>query len=257
MGALAFFGPGKFGNIYMSLNNPAVGGYLYFTGKAISVWHAWVEGALDGTWRAVLEMLVFPAFESYRDKFFENWEVDPEWVAQSALKAPTNHCDDIIKQRLQELQKMLGTQGIKIIDDQKESVLGYKQLANLNILQNRNQQPYEVIKHFQEHVPQYDQTVKATEAHALEAEVTQLRGWCFAIAQCQWRFREWDLQHKVALSSRDQPASGYHNFFEALCGEIKTLDTGSESSNFIGSLTFCLSELESECTRLKGAIDVA
>ncbi|KAG1802977.1 uncharacterized protein BJ212DRAFT_1285610 [Suillus subaureus] len=76
---------------------------------------------------------------------------------------------------------------------------------------DRNQQPYKVIKHFQEHVPQHvqgpchstrsislaqsccyashtytsflhtftcaqDQTVKDTEAHALEAEVTQLCG---------------------------------------------------------------------------------
>ncbi|KAG1808022.1 uncharacterized protein BJ212DRAFT_1303210 [Suillus subaureus] len=73
MGVFAFFGPGKFGNLYTSLNNPAVGGYLYFAGEAISVQHAWVEGALDSAWRAVHEMLVFPSFQSYRDKFFENW----------------------------------------------------------------------------------------------------------------------------------------------------------------------------------------
>ncbi|KAG1849194.1 hypothetical protein F4604DRAFT_1907473 [Suillus subluteus] len=90
MGAFAFFGPGKFGNLYTSLNNPAAGGYLHFAGEAISVRHAWVEGALDSAWRAVHEMLVFPAFESYRDKFFEHWGVNPEWVTQGALKAPTN-----------------------------------------------------------------------------------------------------------------------------------------------------------------------
>ncbi|KAG2029886.1 hypothetical protein BDR03DRAFT_936773 [Suillus americanus] len=82
MGAFAFFGPGKFGNLYTSLNNPAAGGYLHFAGEAISVRHAWVEGALDSAWRAVHEMLVFPAFASYRDKFFKNWGVNPEWVTQ-------------------------------------------------------------------------------------------------------------------------------------------------------------------------------
>ncbi|KIK36101.1 hypothetical protein CY34DRAFT_16609 [Suillus luteus UH-Slu-Lm8-n1] len=47
MGAFAFFGPGKFGDLYTSLNNPAAGGYLHFGGKAISVRHVWVEGVLD------------------------------------------------------------------------------------------------------------------------------------------------------------------------------------------------------------------
>ncbi|KAG2336933.1 hypothetical protein BDR05DRAFT_80702 [Suillus weaverae] len=86
MGAFAFFGPGKFGNLYTSLNNPAAGGYLHFAGEAISVRHAWVEGALDSAWRAVDEMLIFPAFQSYRDKFFQNWGINPEWVKQ----VPTN-----------------------------------------------------------------------------------------------------------------------------------------------------------------------
>lgn len=90
MGAFAFFGPGKFGNLYTSLNNPAAGGYLHFGGEAISVRHAWVEGALDSAWRAVHEMLVFPAFQSYREQFFANWGVNPEWVKQGLLKAPTN-----------------------------------------------------------------------------------------------------------------------------------------------------------------------
>ncbi|KAG1769110.1 hypothetical protein EV702DRAFT_1189117 [Suillus placidus] len=86
MGAFAFFGPGKFGNLYTSLNNPAAGGYLHFAGEAISVRHAWVEGALDSAWRAVDEMLIFPAFQSYRDRFFQNWGVNPEWLKQT----PTN-----------------------------------------------------------------------------------------------------------------------------------------------------------------------
>ncbi|KAG1828214.1 hypothetical protein EV424DRAFT_1471276 [Suillus variegatus] len=50
MGTFAFFGPGKFGDLYTSLNNPAAGGYLHFGGKAISVQHVWVEGVLDSAW---------------------------------------------------------------------------------------------------------------------------------------------------------------------------------------------------------------
>lgn len=41
------FVPGNFGNIYTSLNNPAVKGFLHFAGEAISVRHAWVKGTLD------------------------------------------------------------------------------------------------------------------------------------------------------------------------------------------------------------------
>jgi hypothetical protein len=87
-GAFAFFGPGKFGNLYTSLNHPAAKGYLHFAGEAISVRHAWVEGALDSAWRAVYEMLLFPAFQSYQAKFFANWGENPEWIKQSATHAP-------------------------------------------------------------------------------------------------------------------------------------------------------------------------
>lgn len=85
MGAFAFFGPGKFENVYYSLNNPAGKGYLHFAGEAISVRHAWVEGALDSAWRAVHEMLhVSPAFEPYRQKFFDNWGTNLEWIKPPA-----------------------------------------------------------------------------------------------------------------------------------------------------------------------------
>ncbi|KAH7922347.1 amine oxidase [Leucogyrophana mollusca] len=83
MGAFAFFGPGKFENLYLSLNTPAAKGYFHFAGEAISVRHAWVEGALDSAWRAVHEMLLFPAFEKYREKFYQNWGMNPEWLKSS------------------------------------------------------------------------------------------------------------------------------------------------------------------------------
>ncbi|KAG9124881.1 hypothetical protein FRC07_009897 [Ceratobasidium sp. 392] len=89
MGAFAFFGPGKFENLYTSLTTPAAKGYLHFAGEAISVRHAWVEGALDSAWRAVHEMLWFPGFEDYRAKFYANWGSNPEWVKSSSVaRAP-------------------------------------------------------------------------------------------------------------------------------------------------------------------------
>ena len=84
VGAFAFFGPGKFRNLYISLNSPAAKGHLHFAGEAISTRHAWVEGALDSAWRAVSEMLMFPGFEGYRDKFYANWGMNPEWLKSSS-----------------------------------------------------------------------------------------------------------------------------------------------------------------------------
>jgi hypothetical protein len=84
-GAFAFFGPGKFDNVYTSLTNPAADGRFHFAGEAISVRHAWVEGALDSAWRAVHEMLLQEkAYQPYMKKFFENWGVNAEWFAESA-----------------------------------------------------------------------------------------------------------------------------------------------------------------------------
>jgi len=81
MGAFAFFGPGKFENLYDSLNSPAGAGSLHFAGEALSVRHAWVEGALDSAWRAICQILMItPGYEKYREKFVENWGMNPEWI---------------------------------------------------------------------------------------------------------------------------------------------------------------------------------
>ena len=48
--------------------------------------HAWVEGALDSAWKAVHEMLLFPAFEKYQEKFFQNWGMNPEWEKASKMR---------------------------------------------------------------------------------------------------------------------------------------------------------------------------
>ncbi|CAE6499241.1 unnamed protein product [Rhizoctonia solani] len=82
MGAFAFFGPAKYENLYTSLNTFAADGHLHFAGEAISVRHAWVEGALDSAWRAVAEMLTDPRnpWGDKLEKFYENWGINPEWV---------------------------------------------------------------------------------------------------------------------------------------------------------------------------------
>ncbi|KAG8696192.1 hypothetical protein FRC11_000909 [Ceratobasidium sp. 423] len=80
MGAFAFFGPSKFGSLYTSLTTPAAKGRLHFAGEALSVRHAWVEGALDSAWRAVSELLVFPGYQQYKAKFYKNWGLNAEWI---------------------------------------------------------------------------------------------------------------------------------------------------------------------------------
>lgn len=82
MGAFAFFGPGKFGDLYDSLNVPAANGALHFAGEALSVRHAWVVGALDSAWRAVKEILLL----DYKDKiedFEAMWGRNQEWYSES------------------------------------------------------------------------------------------------------------------------------------------------------------------------------
>lgn len=90
MGAFAFFGPGKFGNVYASMNGPAAKGRLHFAGEAISVRHAWVEGALDSAWRAVFELLLEDGFtDAQRKTFFLNWGYNAEWLnVQEAITVP-------------------------------------------------------------------------------------------------------------------------------------------------------------------------
>ncbi|KAG2106527.1 CASP C terminal-domain-containing protein [Suillus cothurnatus] len=297
--------------------------------------------------------------------------------------------------KLQELQKTLDTQGIEIVDNQKESVLGRKQLADrtkefkkipddekLNsfkgllkglhilflgdLLSSANSGPayqteidsltkrskvsenaflnvYKVLAEAPDPYPlleaAVDQAVKATEAHALEAEVARLRAENTELRQSSsaldtskrrveqlearmdelvsqkeseinaaydermrnYEEREQDLQRQVALyrdQVRDLRLSNESNqakLFdhsqrqdqeiisrlaeadmimvdleransrvatveqrnEALRGEIEALRTGSESSERVRSLTTRLSELESEYSRLEGAVDVA
>ncbi|KAG2150921.1 CASP C terminal-domain-containing protein [Suillus clintonianus] len=279
--------------------------------------------------------------------------------------------------KLQELQKTLDAQGIEIVDNQKESVLGRKQLADrtkefkkipddekLNsfkgllkayqteidsltkrskVSENAFLSVYKVLAEAPDPYPlleaAVDQAVKATEAHALEAEVARLRAENTELRQSSsaldaskrrveqlearmdelvaqkeseinaaydermrnYEEREQDLQRQVALyrdqvrDLRQSNESNQAKLFdhsqrqdqevisrlaeadmimvdleransrvatveqrnEALRGEIEALRTGSESSERVRSLTDRLFELESECTRLEGAVGVA
>jgi hypothetical protein len=85
-GAFAFFGPGKFEDLYTNLNSPAANGFLHFAGEALSVRHAWVEGALDSAWRAVAEMLTFPGFTQYQEAFYANWGTNLDWITTSSYQ---------------------------------------------------------------------------------------------------------------------------------------------------------------------------
>ncbi|KAF8625505.1 hypothetical protein AX15_005336 [Amanita polypyramis BW_CC] len=95
-GAFAFFGPGDFKEVYGNLNTPAADGRLHFAGEALSVRHAWVEGALDSAWRAVAEMLTAPEFtRAQRRKFQQDWGRNPEWFpSEIAPKVPSKDTED-------------------------------------------------------------------------------------------------------------------------------------------------------------------
>lgn len=53
-GAFALFAPGQFKNLYTQFTNPLCDGKLMICGEAISAHHAWISGALDSAYNAVL-----------------------------------------------------------------------------------------------------------------------------------------------------------------------------------------------------------
>ncbi|KIM24008.1 hypothetical protein M408DRAFT_17753 [Serendipita vermifera MAFF 305830] len=96
MGAFAFFGPGKFKSPYVSLNAPAAAERLYLASEAISIRHAWVEGALDSAWVSVAQLLFRMARkheipEDLLTKFQKNWPRNPEWLSDSSSSGLERH----------------------------------------------------------------------------------------------------------------------------------------------------------------------
>jgi monoamine oxidase len=86
MGAFAFFGPGKFVDLYDSLTVPA--GNLYFAGEALSTRHAWVVGALDSAWVAVY-IYLFRHHWTLIPKFQQIWGSNPDWITPGPRFDPT------------------------------------------------------------------------------------------------------------------------------------------------------------------------
>lgn len=88
MGAFAHFGPGKFKSLYTSLTGSGSGSgeltdRIFFAGEALSVRHAWVEGALGSAWRAVYMLLhSLGSSKETLKKFFKKWGMDGEWYQQ-------------------------------------------------------------------------------------------------------------------------------------------------------------------------------
>ena len=80
-GAFALFGPGQFGrsdenSMFANIKAPAAGGKLHFAGEATSAHHAWVLGALDSAWRAVVQVIGLN--EQLLEKLKQEWPVSQE-----------------------------------------------------------------------------------------------------------------------------------------------------------------------------------
>ena len=79
-GAFAFFGPGKFQSPYLSLNKPPANGRLFLASEALSVRHAWVEGALDSAWTAVALIVRLIGTDEQKKRFEDRWGINAEWI---------------------------------------------------------------------------------------------------------------------------------------------------------------------------------
>ena len=66
-GAFALFAPGQFKNLYTQFTKPMCGGKLMICGEAISAHHAWISGALDSAYNAVLAWAIKNKYAKYED----------------------------------------------------------------------------------------------------------------------------------------------------------------------------------------------
>jgi hypothetical protein len=77
-GAAAQFGPGKFKDLYRNMILPAGKNKIFFAGEALSLRHAWVEGALDSAWRAVAEFCLINGLKDEYLALLKEWDIDGE-----------------------------------------------------------------------------------------------------------------------------------------------------------------------------------
>ncbi|KAJ3505079.1 hypothetical protein NMY22_g17706 [Coprinellus aureogranulatus] len=78
-GAFAFFGPGQYEYLYDALNAPGADGRLQWAGELLSVRHAWIVGALDSAWAAVVKYLYLSDNTDKLEDFYAKWGTNLEW----------------------------------------------------------------------------------------------------------------------------------------------------------------------------------
>jgi monoamine oxidase len=83
VGAYALFSPAQFSDVLPPLMRPSCKGRLHTAGEATSSGHAWVVGALNSAYRAVMEVLAVEGRTDLIEKMIEIWgsidEVDMGW----------------------------------------------------------------------------------------------------------------------------------------------------------------------------------
>ncbi|TEB18099.1 FAD/NAD(P)-binding domain-containing protein [Coprinellus micaceus] len=84
-GAFAFFGPGQYEYLYGALNGTAADGRLQWAGELLSVRHAWIVGALDSAWAAVMKYHHISNRSHDLEAFYTQWGKNLEWFGHSAL----------------------------------------------------------------------------------------------------------------------------------------------------------------------------
>jgi monoamine oxidase len=82
-GAYALFAPAQFSDVLPALLRPSCKGRLHTAGEATSSGHAWVVGALNSAYRAVMEVLAVEGRKDLMEKMVSLWgsldEVDLGW----------------------------------------------------------------------------------------------------------------------------------------------------------------------------------
>lgn len=72
-GAYALFAPAQFSDVLPPLMRPSCNGRLHTAGEATSSGHAWVVGALNSVYRAVMEVLAVEGRTDLMKKMIKIW----------------------------------------------------------------------------------------------------------------------------------------------------------------------------------------
>jgi hypothetical protein len=77
-GAFAQFGPGRFKDLFRNMILPAGKNRIFFAGEALSLRHAWVEGALDSAWRSVAQFCLHSQLKDQYVELLREWGIGGE-----------------------------------------------------------------------------------------------------------------------------------------------------------------------------------